>query len=253
MDICAKCGEPASLKCGGCGDVSYCSKEHQKVHWKKEHKGKCKAYKIESHPDFGRYLVASRDLKPGARILAKISPALTGPPLRNPNPVCLACNNSLQSRPVICPGCKFPFCAKKCQHANADNMECQFLSRIKRKNVPGFEVVSPARFWLLRTTNPDLFQRLIQFESHIEDIKKNDPDWPKLKSDIVDPLVEAIVSDNDNNQDLSRSSVEDMISQMVGIIATNNFELMSALRTSTCTGLFELASLMNHDCVGNTR
>ena len=44
---CGTCGSPASLVCGGCGDVAYCSKDHQKAGWKAGHKTECKAYKIE--------------------------------------------------------------------------------------------------------------------------------------------------------------------------------------------------------------
>ena len=48
---CGACEAPATLVCGGCGDISYCSKECQKSHWKSGHKSSCKAYKIEIHPE----------------------------------------------------------------------------------------------------------------------------------------------------------------------------------------------------------
>ena len=57
---------------------SYCSKEHQKKGWKAGHKANCKAYKIEIGK-YGRQLVASRDLKPGSRILTKNKPSAVGP------------------------------------------------------------------------------------------------------------------------------------------------------------------------------
>ena len=75
---CGFCVNDASLLCGGCGEISYCSKDCQKTAWKKGHKNECKAYKIQEHPDFGRFLVASRDLKPGSRILTKLKPAVSG-------------------------------------------------------------------------------------------------------------------------------------------------------------------------------
>ena len=53
---CGACEAPATLVCGGCGDISYCSKECQKSHWKKGHKSSCKAYKIEIHPEQAQYI-----------------------------------------------------------------------------------------------------------------------------------------------------------------------------------------------------
>ena len=43
--LCASscCGQAASLTCGGCGLVRYCSREHQTGHWKQQHKKVCKA------------------------------------------------------------------------------------------------------------------------------------------------------------------------------------------------------------------
>lgn len=43
---CEICGVPANLKCSNCKNVIYCSKEHQKAHWKKCHKNECKCYEV---------------------------------------------------------------------------------------------------------------------------------------------------------------------------------------------------------------
>jgi hypothetical protein len=43
---CEICKKNKNLKaCSACGDVFYCSAEHQKENWK-SHKGNCKAYKV---------------------------------------------------------------------------------------------------------------------------------------------------------------------------------------------------------------
>lgn len=42
---CAICGVAASNKCAACSLVVYCSKEHQKAHWKK-HKNECVSYEV---------------------------------------------------------------------------------------------------------------------------------------------------------------------------------------------------------------
>eukprot|EP00658_Telonema_sp_P-2_P019330 TRINITY_DN17624_c0_g2_i3.p1 TRINITY_DN17624_c0_g2~~TRINITY_DN17624_c0_g2_i3.p1 ORF type:complete len:164 (-),score=30.15 TRINITY_DN17624_c0_g2_i3:305-796(-) len=38
---CAVCAAPGGQKCGGCGEVAYCGKEHQRQHWKL-HKQQCR-------------------------------------------------------------------------------------------------------------------------------------------------------------------------------------------------------------------
>ena len=44
-EVCAMCKAAAKQKCGGCRSVFYCSREHQKRHWK-EHSKKCTAFKV---------------------------------------------------------------------------------------------------------------------------------------------------------------------------------------------------------------
>jgi hypothetical protein len=41
VSLCALCGAPAGNKCSRCGQVGYCSREHQKAHWLPVHKGNC--------------------------------------------------------------------------------------------------------------------------------------------------------------------------------------------------------------------
>lgn len=45
INFCAICGVPANNKCAACSLIVYCSKEHQKAHWKK-HKNECVAYEV---------------------------------------------------------------------------------------------------------------------------------------------------------------------------------------------------------------
>jgi hypothetical protein len=43
---CAICQSERNLKaCSGCGNVLYCSTEHQKQNWK-EHKGSCRPFRV---------------------------------------------------------------------------------------------------------------------------------------------------------------------------------------------------------------
>jgi hypothetical protein len=44
------CDKPGTKTCTGCGEIGYCSKEHQIAHWK-THKGSCKQkHKTASGP-----------------------------------------------------------------------------------------------------------------------------------------------------------------------------------------------------------
>lgn len=50
---CGQCGAAASLRCGGCSVVHYCSKEHQRQHWA-THKAQCWPFTLVTSPDVGR-------------------------------------------------------------------------------------------------------------------------------------------------------------------------------------------------------
>ncbi len=54
---CAVCGVDGLHQCSVCKSIRYCSKDHQKLHWKEE-----------SDDKIGKHLVASRDLKPGNKL-----------------------------------------------------------------------------------------------------------------------------------------------------------------------------------------
>ncbi len=235
---CGSCGAAASLVCSGCGEVAYCSKDHQKLAWKKGHKNECKAYKIECHDKYGRYLVASRDLKPGSRILTRQKPSVFGPMLTAPlGPSCVSCNATIKSKPVTCPKCRYTFCSNRgCKHADQDEL-CLKLSQLECKN--NHQLVTPLSFLMLQKSNPDLFSKLLSLESHVSDLKASSR-WKDMQAKIVAPLQKL-----DYDQDL--------ISQVVGIICTNSFELLQPGKGAPQHGLFEMASLMNHDCIGNTR
>lgn len=75
--ICAICLAPAEQKCSGCHAVHYCSREHQKEHWK-QHKFQCTPARVKEDVTLGRYMEATRDIKAGDIVL-KEKPLITGP------------------------------------------------------------------------------------------------------------------------------------------------------------------------------
>ena len=64
---CAVCNSPAPHTCSGCQGIRYCSKEHQKAHWR-DHKPNCGPYKLEWDVQVGQHLVARRNIKQGNNV-----------------------------------------------------------------------------------------------------------------------------------------------------------------------------------------
>lgn len=105
---CAVCGKSATQKCSGCQSVVYCGRDHQKDHWiRGGHKQTCKSYKIMSAEQFGRYLIATRDIKRDEIILTE-NPTIVAPKTVC-YPTCLGCLKRivLNNDQVII---KRPFC-----------------------------------------------------------------------------------------------------------------------------------------------
>ncbi len=63
--------------------------------------------------------------------------------------------------------------------------------------------------------------------------------WSEVDKSVVEPL--------------SCEYDKDAIEEVCGVILTNSFQLRSVGPRLCLVGLFDVASLMNHDCVGNVR
>lgn len=98
------CPVPAVSRCGGCQKVGYCSKEHQKLHWK-DHKGDCCGWKVSENKRLGRFLIAVRDVKPG-EIIMQEKPLIITPP-KITLPVCLGCYSEFKPDGVVTDGMQF--------------------------------------------------------------------------------------------------------------------------------------------------
>lgn len=61
---CAFCGELANNKCQNCLSVAYCSREHQKAHWK-DHRPFCSLYEVVLSPSGVYTIVAKTNIKRG--------------------------------------------------------------------------------------------------------------------------------------------------------------------------------------------
>jgi len=133
--LCAICGIKAPHQCSGCRAVSYCSRDHQKDHWK-EHKLSCHPFKVEWSLELGHHLVAMRDLKPGkernpsklktnplqlffflfcipGEMILQEDPLMVCPEEKHGPVVCLGCcHDTMLDGGVRCPNCDWRMCGK---------------------------------------------------------------------------------------------------------------------------------------------
>ena len=127
---------------------------------------KCEFKKIENK---GYGVVTSQDIEPGQVILTEEA-AIVGP--ASPES-CLECLRFTQD---FCASCGFSlcgYCSDICRTRH-DKEECQALQKVKLpnehfKDLPGlFNIVFPIRFVQLKWSDPQLFNKLIVLEGHVE-------------------------------------------------------------------------------------
>ncbi|XP_046657352.1 SET domain-containing protein SmydA-8-like [Daphnia pulicaria] len=251
---CAVCHAEASQICGGCGEISYCSKEHQKEHWL-VHKSLCKPYKIVHDEKFGRCIFASKNLKPGEIIFGETA-VITGPK-QGCTPCCLKCYASLdrvqEASLFRCPNCNFPFCQEQCAKSPEHEAECLVLSRAKSCIVindvhqmhPVYQCITPLRGLLLKTTQPKLFNEYKILENH-NDLRRQSDMWRIYQVNVVQFLRKIC--------GLADGFSEEEIHASCGVIDVNAFEIrLPGNQYQQVLGVFPLASMMSHNCVANTQ
>lgn len=118
---CPVCQKPADKKCSGCHNISYCSSEHQKRHWKL-HKRDCRTFSVKHNDLYGRYLVATRDIPQGTTIFTE--EPLTYGPKRCTYPVCLGCHKRVYDGCYRCSKCTYPMCSEECEKVIKLNGMC---------------------------------------------------------------------------------------------------------------------------------
>eukprot|EP00090_Calanus_glacialis_P007363 TRINITY_DN15811_c0_g1_i1.p1 TRINITY_DN15811_c0_g1~~TRINITY_DN15811_c0_g1_i1.p1 ORF type:complete len:518 (+),score=133.58 TRINITY_DN15811_c0_g1_i1:73-1626(+) len=240
---CKVCNTTPATPCGGCGAVSYCGKECQKTHWK-EHKAKCKAYKIvTSAEEHGRNIIAARDIKAGETLMVT-RPFCVGPRMHKPALCCLGCHRAADKL-LSCDKCGLPVCSVKCAGSNTHQMECTLITNSKDKNNVtdlklGIMVVTPLRIIGLKFTKPELYATAMSMEPNLEVLKQREL-WKYLDTQVIQPVLGLQIE----------GITLDIVERCVGIILTNCFEVMA--KGCLLFGMFFEPALMNHHCVGNTR
>lgn len=245
--VCAQCGGAANQRCTGCHITFYCSREHQKLHWKK-HKSSCCAYKVCTSPDLGRYLVATRDLKPGEMVISE-TPLVLGPQAVT-IPLCLACYKPADGK-FSCPKCGWPMCNATCAKSVNHEGECgitaargtpmQMPSHVYHKPYPIYEVVTILRCLSLKQSAPAKWKKLRELEAH-EEIRKGNGRYEKDVSTMLRVVREflkvpaTVYSDQE-------------VLDICGVLFVNSHEL--PVTPQPTQAIFANISLLEHNCLNN--
>ncbi|GAB0100694.1 SET domain-containing protein [Sergentomyia squamirostris] len=214
-------------------------------------------YTIAFSATMGRYLVASRDLKPGDVIIQ--DQTLTIGPATDSGMVCLGCYTPTvqASRTPKCLGCGWPLCSTtKCsgyrQKFGHSSAECSLLrknrvadalerckSQVEMKQI--YECILPLRCLLMRDTDPKRWAILMDMESHNVVRKKIPVLWNRNQEVVVNRL----------RDDWGlKQFTEEEIHTICGIIEVNCFEV--GHNESRARALYPSAFLLAHDCRPNT-
>ncbi|CAK1587155.1 unnamed protein product [Parnassius mnemosyne] len=257
IPTCEVCQQPANQTCGGCKQVYYCSKSHQKQGWKEGHKSKCYSFKIQFSPALGKHMIATRDIKQG-EIILKEKPAVVGPGM-SCTAHCLACGKKLTPIEIEekfdyykCPQCNWPMCGPECDKSEVHKNECRIMAdrgykcSIKYenadKNEAAYCVITPLRILLMKDYNPKQFESILNLESHLEDRKQTQL-YTLLKTNLVTFIKNVI----------GLPFKDETILQVASIFDTNSFDVRSPDGTKRCRAIYVMASMMNHNCKPNTR
>ncbi|XP_055678969.1 SET domain-containing protein SmydA-8-like [Lutzomyia longipalpis] len=256
ISSCAVCGVEANLKCGGCKNVVYCGKDHQKVHWRKGHKAMCKCVELKVDEVMGRYLSATRDIKQG-EVIFREKPLAIGPKV-SCMPMCLGCNVFLTLKPkeknyYKCSQCNWPLCGPSCEKSPLHTEECSLMASRKfkaqinatpaeeGKKEAAYCAIVPLRCCLLKESDPEGFQRLCELQSHLEK-RIETPLYRVLKANLITFIKTILRLDFD----------EFTIMRITAILDTNCFEIRHQHKNIKVRALYPQASMIAHSCVPNT-
>ncbi|XP_026322771.1 SET domain-containing protein SmydA-8 [Hyposmocoma kahamanoa] len=244
--ICAICLAPAEQKCSGCQAVHYCSREHQKEHWK-QHKFQCTPARVKDDVKLGRYMEATREIKAGDIVL-KEKPLITGPSQITP-PVCLGCYKLLEEgKTVVCEKCGWPCCSEACTKSDEHKPECHYTQKRGEKISiatfgephPNYQCITVLRCLYQRDHDQNLWAKLQGLQSHCEDRKGTDK-WNNDKKMIAEFIWKFFKLDG--------TFSEEEIMRCCGIVQINGHEV--PLLEPEYVAVFDRISMVEHNCRAN--
>ncbi|XP_050092198.1 SET domain-containing protein SmydA-8-like [Anopheles aquasalis] len=244
--ICPVCKVEATKRCSRCALVYYCSVEHQQQHWK-THKTTCNPFKVFSNEQYGRFLVATRDIRVGEVVIKE--PPLVHGPAQITGPVCVGCLQGLQENKYLeCEQCGWPVCKRSCQDNPAHRAECKLTigrgSKIAIQHFyvphPMYQCLMPLRCLLLAESDPAKWELLQQLESHEEE-RRGSELWRNDREGVAKLIPRFFKCENRWD--------EDEILRIVGIIQVNGHEI--PLNEPSSVAIYNQASMLEHSCRPN--
>lgn len=282
---CFYCQATSDLSvCPICNQVYYCCEDHGQIHWPglliNNLEVPCWPFKVEYKENSGHYLVATRDISPKETIM-RDTPFAEGPGSKS-SPVCLQCSKNAPE--YRCSKCGLPVCDEVCEkghlHASyecpifakafdnneaTENPDCDDPVKQHRKlpkienmyaPCPLYTCITPLRI-LLRMKKAQenkkeegLCKRVNVLVDHNERRKMDQKTW-MLNTVLVVGFIQKVLGlDKSNCGDLFS---EESIHRAIGVLRTNSVKLDDPPGYTTGSAMYPTFSLLNHNCVCNTR
>ncbi|XP_076662818.1 uncharacterized protein LOC143366016 isoform X2 [Andrena cerasifolii] len=238
-------------------------------------------YEVERSKKLGRYLRAAKNLAAGEVILRE-KPIIVGPTTCSNDYICFACLRLLpkikKGTQHVCSKCNVAaLCGIACElgkfkrstrfqysHTPSESLlsfqeqpkyhttdECDLLKyneNLSTNDIPDIiGVLSPLRLWLLKQKDSELWRQVESMEAHIDE-RRNTPIWRDGEVNVINVMKTLHLIPN------SGAETSELLQQLCGILDVNTFELRSpgGLDGLLLRGLYGEATLMAHDCRGNT-
>ncbi|XP_017777901.1 PREDICTED: protein msta-like [Nicrophorus vespilloides] len=212
-------------------------------------------FAIKTSKIMGRYMVATRELRPGNIILSEM-PIVVGP-CTGCKVQCLACYQPIEESGSYakCKGCDWPLCSANCAKLGTQfghtKAECTILRDCKSyrfldyrnfsKLKENFYCIVPLRCLMLKRTDPKSYEILMKMEHHNEIRKQLTDVWTTNQTMIVNRII--------SDWQMKEFS-EDDVHRICGILEVNAFEIGHL--GVNIRGLYPTAFLMSHNCIPNT-
>ncbi|TRY80691.1 hypothetical protein TCAL_09011 [Tigriopus californicus] len=252
---CEVCGHLAKLFCSACKHVFYCTKEHQKKHWR-NHKEDCPSlkklpYRVERNDKLGRHLVATMDIPAGTHFLNE-SPMVLGPRQLS-KPVCLGCHKELTDpqATIKCSRCQWPLCSRKCEDSKSHEAECRLIkyggSKVKVDSFGQvnmmYACITVLRALALQDGPQEVWKDYTRFESHLDKRMKTEI-YTKVNKEKVVYFIHYFLKLINKFSDLE-------ILETCGRLDTNCFEIKQ--NGLNLRAMYRTACIISHDCKPNTK